>query len=414
MKTMNSIYSLILVIGMLLVFSACKDDEGDPVVFALESLTAGDGIDLNAATSPTNVPATATITAVFTKDVNAASVNDDIISLIRDYDDESLQLDISVDGNTITITPVEAMGEGTLYQLSLGAGISSDDEESLNAINRAFTTAGSFVPTGQLAYFPLDGDANDALDTYNPAANDIVDIEFVAGRNESAGNSARFNGITSIIEIPNADQFLAHDDFTISFWVKADSEKNGQFVLGLAAWYGFQFEIAGDWGWVKMAQRFVNEDGDELTEDNWFNGSGETGENGGWQGWTHHQNLDGASVGDVYFKDTWAHVVCTYDAQSKVATMYINGIRVKAHDFNLWPDGDAKKFVTGVTYSGSAGGNKLALGFIQGREDRIVTDDWANYSNTPGNHFKGELDDVRIFGVALSAAEVSLLHGSEN
>jgi len=32
--------------------------------------------------------------------------------------------------------------------------------------------------------------------------------------------------------------------------------------------------------------------------------------------------------------------------------MYLNGEKVKQHDFNLWPAGDAKQGITGVTLQG--------------------------------------------------------------
>jgi hypothetical protein len=56
----------------------------------------------------------------------------------------------------------------------------------------------------------------------------------------------------------------------------------------------------------------------------------------------------------------------------------------------------------------------LAFGFIQGSENRTVTDDWANPIGTPdNNHFKGLMDDVRIFHAAFSAADVTTLYNAE-
>ncbi|MCK7541912.1 MAG: hypothetical protein MZV63_69015 [Marinilabiliales bacterium] len=47
-------------------------------------------------------------------------------------------------------------------------------------------------------------------------------------------------------------------------------------------------------------------------------------------------------------KDTWINVVYTYNAPTKVGTLYFNGEKMKSFDFNLWPTGDAKKGVTGL------------------------------------------------------------------
>jgi len=53
------------------------------------------------------------------------------------------------------------------------------------------------------------------------------DITYTASRNPAAGMAATFNGTTSLIEIPNGDQLMNTDDFTLSVWVKADSTKHG-------------------------------------------------------------------------------------------------------------------------------------------------------------------------------------------
>ncbi|MBE0675422.1 MAG: hypothetical protein IH591_12245, partial [Bacteroidales bacterium] len=112
-------------------------------------------------------------------------------------------------------------------------------------------------------------------------------------------------------------------------------------------------------------------------------------------------------------KDNWINVVYTYNGATKVGTLYFNGQRMKAFDFNLWPVGDAKRGVTGMKYAGLAAGNKLALGFIQGRNNRTITDEWADYSLPANNHFKGQLDDIRFWHKALSENEILLMYNSE-
>jgi hypothetical protein len=277
----------------------------------------------------------------------------------------------------------------------------------------------SYVPpqsAGQLSYFSFDGNVKDIAGTHTPAAEDIRDLTFGEDRFGAAGKSGDFNGSSSIVEIPDAQQFMTYKSLTVSVWIKASSTKNGHFVLGLAGWKGFHLEIGTDWSWIKFTNQYAVAGGLTDAEDNWFPGTGETNIDTGWQGWTFQEDVlpHGGGVGEKYFKDKWAHVVCTYDAPSKLATMYINGQKVKQHDFNLWPDGDPKKATTGVAYAGNlAGGNKLALGFIQGSENRIITDSWADPTDIGSNHFKGLMDDLRIFMVALTAEEVSTLYSDE-
>ena len=49
------------------------------------------------------------------------------------------------------------------------------------------------------------------------------------------------------------------------------------------------------------------------------------------------------------FADKWTHVACSYDAEPPgLAAMYVNGEKVREWDFNLWPEGDAKRSAEGV------------------------------------------------------------------
>jgi len=415
MKKVKLMMSWLLALAVMATLSNCGNDDDDPEAITLSSLTAG-SIDLNGATSPTNVPVDAVITATFSTDVDDATATESNITLTRDYDDAELPLNISVDGNVVTITPEEDLGSGTLYILRI-AGLESTEGESLgSAIERNFTTAGTFSPAGVVAHFTFEDNANDVVGSYDPTAGDVVDVTYVDSRKAAAGKAASFNGTTTIIEVPNADDFMSYDDFAISFWVKADGTENGQFVFGLGAWKGFQFEIAGDWAWVKLATQYDQGDGTTDSEDSWFPGNGQTKDNGGWQGWTFHKDVTASGgVGETYFKDKWAHVVVTYDAATKINTMYVNGEKVKEHDFNLWPNDSKKKNIVGVGYAGNdAPGNELALGFIQARENRIVTDTWADYAHDDAtNHFKGLLDDFRVFDHPLTATEVQLMYNSE-
>lgn len=417
MKNLRLLFSLML-FGMLATVSTVMvscDDEDEPPALTLSSLMAGD-TDLNGATSATDIPTDAEITAVFSTDVDESTANATNITLTRDYDDASIPVTVTTSGNTVTITPNETMGTGSLYILSISGLKSTGGKELGTTIERNFTTEGTFAPTGVLAHYTFEDSPEDVADGYDPTAGDVVDITYVESRSDAAGKAASFNGTTSLIEIPNADEFMSHGDFAISFWVKPTfTEGKGQFVMGLAAWKGFQFEIPGDWSWVKFAMQYDQGDGTTDSEDSWFNGSGETKDNGGWQGWTFHKDVTASGgVGETYFKDKWAHVVMSFNSATKVNTLYINGEKVKEHDFNLWPDDAKKKNVVGVAYAGNAApANELALGFIQARDNRTITDGWADYANVDNNHFKGLLDDLRIFSVPLTQTEVTLMYNSE-
>ena len=413
MKRKNVFLSVVLVSAMFaLVMSGCKKE---PTVFTLSSLVTGT-IDLNGATTANTVPVKPVIVATFNTDVDATTAIPANVTLVQDYDNAAIAVTVTASGSSITITPTADLGSGTLYKLTLTAGLKSANALVLTAVTRNFTTTGTFVPTGVIAHWNFEGNANDVVGTFDPATTGIVNVSYGASRNAAAGTAATFDGNTSIIEVPNGDLLMNTADFTLSFWVKAATQDKGHFVMGLGAFYGFQFEIASDFSNCKLAASYDLGNSTTGSEDLWFPGNGQTKDNGGWQGWTFCKDLTGSGGVAAILQDKWAHVVCTYNSATKVGTMYMNGEKMKAQDFNLWPDGDAKRGVVGLRYGGKLPDvkNELAFGFIQSRAGTMwATEAWGGYAIPGANHFKGQLDDIRIFHKALTDTEIRLMYNSE-
>jgi hypothetical protein len=400
--------SLLMLAITAMVFNACKKDD-EPKDLTLETLVAG-AIDLNAAVSPTNVPINPTIVATFSTDVDPTTATAANIELISNYDNAVIPLTITISDNIITVVPTEILGTGTLFDLKFKSGLKSSEGEFLAEVSRNFTTEGSFAPAGVIAHWTFEDNADDVAGSYNPAASGVVDISYVDSRNAAAGKAASFNGASSIIEIPMGDDLMNTSDFTINFWIKTNSadKTNGHFVMGLAGWYGFQYEIYGGYDGAKFSNQFEVADGSTVSEDMWFPALADLG----WQGWTFAKSL---TVDEMMalLKDSWLHVTFTYHAATKVATLYYNAEKMKSYDFNLWPDGDAKQGVVGLKYNGNPDGNKLALGFIQARDNRTIADEWADPTIPTNNHFKGLLDDIRIYHKVISETEIQLMYNSE-
>lgn len=413
----------LLIVSLVVTFSlnSCKKDSS-PTALNLSTLMVGT-IDLNGVTAPTNVPTNPTITATFTTDVDQTTATSGNITLTEDYDSKVITVNITVSGKTVTIVPTSALANGALYKLEITGGLKATNGQMLTALNRSFTTVGTFVPTGQVAYWNFEGNANDQVGSYSPAsASNVIAVSYVTGRSTGAGQAAQFDGATSLIEIPNGDQLMLTDDFTLSFWVNEDStNRTDQFVMGLAGWYGFQFEINNGGnnklGECKLAARYSLSDGTTDSQDLWFNGAatGTTKDNGGWKGFTYCKDLtsnNGTGVNGL-LAAKWAQVICTYNSATKVGTLYINGVEMKAQDFNLYGSTHPLYKATGLKYAGNSGNNSLAFGFIQDKNDPTITDSWADYTITTNNHFKGQLDDVRVFHRTLTAIEIQLMYNSE-
>lgn len=416
MKRSHVLVSLFVLLSFTaFILHSCKKDE--PVELVLKTLVAGN-IDLNTATTPVNVPVNPTIVATFSTDIDAATANNNTITLTQDYDNANIPLTISVSGKTITLTPTNPpLSSGALYKLKFSSEIKSKEGKFLTEVNRSFNTAGTFVPAGMIAYWNFEDNANDQVGSWNPKPNGIVDITYTPSRNAKAGKAATFNGTTSIIEIPNGDQLINTQNFTITFWVKTNSQgiNHGHFVMGLGAFFGLQYEIFGDYKGSKFAISYELENGDGVSEDMWFPANATDASTGGWQGWDFAKSIpEDQMVG--LLKDNWLHVAFTYHGATRKATLYFNGEKMKSFDFDLWPDGDPKRTVKGMKYRGVAPEvlNELAFGFIQSRGGTLWDNEpWGGYDFPDANHFKGQLDDVRIFHKALTATEINLMYNSE-
>ncbi len=420
MKKQHLLLSTILALAVLLIVPTSCKKESNPTAPKLSTLTAGD-VDLNGASSPTGVSTNPTIVATFTTNIDPATVTASSVTMTEDYDNMDIPLNLQVSGKQVTITPQNELGMGALYKLNFTGDIQSTDGLSLEAFNRTFTTAGTFAPSGAVAYWNFENDATDQVDGFDPTANGVIDISYDASHNTNSGMAAVFNGTTSLVEIPNGDQLMNTDDFSLSFWVKEDSTgKRDQFVMGLAGWNGFQFEINnngnGGLGECKLAATYSLSDGTTASQDLWFNGAatGTTKDNGGWKGWTFSKDLtsnNGTGVNGLLAMH-WAHIVCTYNSATKVGTMYINGQKMKEQDFNLYGTDNALYNATGLKYAGNPGNNLLAFGFIQDPTDATIGDSWADYSVPTNGHFQGMLDDVSIYHKVLTPDEITLMYNS--
>ncbi|MCZ8356068.1 MAG: Ig-like domain-containing protein [Cyclobacteriaceae bacterium] len=403
-----------MVAGLLAATALWSCSEDDPAALTLVSLTA-EGIDLNGATTPSNVPTDAVIIAEFSTEVDPASAAG-AISLLRDYDDTNVDLDIQVSGKTVTITPETSLTTGALYALNVTTGLKSTGNQPATNVSRNFNTEGTFAVPGAIAHWTFEDSPNDIFGTFNAAASGVVDITYAASRRAEAGKAASFNGTTSIIEIPNGDDLMNNGDWVVSFWVKpssANSKESGHFVFGLSGSKGFQYEIFGNYMGAKLAASYAhtNTPPGTTSEDLWCDGEG----NLGWQGWTFSKDFTGSGGLDEVIKDKWVHIVCMYNSTTRVGVMYINGEKVKEQDFDLWPNGDNKRFVTGLQYSGQSPNftNDLAFGFICSRAStEFDAESWGNYASPTSNHFQGLLDDVIIYHKLLTPAEITLMYNS--
>ena len=197
--------------------------------------------------------------------------------------------------------------------------------------------------------------------------------------------------------------------------VNASDAPAGHFVMGIGAFYGLGFEVYSSYNGAKFGLSYVNAENTGLSEDMWMPSLATDNTTGGWQGWDYAKSLTADEM-IALLKDTWIQVVYTFNGTERQGTLYYNGVKMKSFDFDLWPDGDAKRTVTGLKFRGAAPSvtNDWAFGFNQSRAGTMWdAESWGGYDFATANHFKGSLDEVRIFHKALTSQEVDLMYKSE-
>jgi len=152
----------------------------------------------------------------------------------------------------------------------------------------------------------------------------------------------QFNGTSSYVKVPKAANLNFTTALTIMAWAKTEENKTAKLVQ------------KGDW------------DGYGLTQDKW----------NGWQGGIRLSNATGQSLewGDgIPLLNTWYHIAMTYDGSS--LKLYVNGQLKNS------------KPVTGTL-------------FVNSRDLSFGSDNGAQ------KFFKGSLDEIKIFGAALTQTEI--------
>lgn len=412
MKNTFNHWSLWLAAIILLSFPACSDDDPEPTKFEISTLMAGT-VDITPAAAATGVPTNAVIKATFTTSVDVPSATNTSFNLKKQGDTNAVPATIAVNGAEVTLTPTATLAPGTSYTLTM-TGIKSTDGQTSTA-TRSFTTAGSAPLPGTIAHWSFDGNTNAVVGNFNPAAS--IGITYGPDRKNQANSAAVFNGSTSIIEIANGSQLLNANNFSLSFWMKLNSDNNERdhFVMGLGAFHGLGIEVPKTYSLVKIVGRYEWADGTTGANDFVFNGDGKNRTNGGWGAIETEKDLTNAGGVASLIKDKWAHVTFVFNGSTKSRYLFINGELMEKDNFTLLPDGESLKTAKGMKFdSNPEVEDKLAIGFNQSRGGTLwANEPWGGYNIPTSNHFKGSLDEIRIFHTALTEAEVMAMYNSE-
>ncbi len=433
----TNIFSWLIVLMGGLQIDSCKKEDIQPL--NLVSILA-DNVDLNGSGGRFGVATTASITATFTGDIDPTSVLSTSVTMTRDYDGAPVPLTLIVSRNILTIKSTANLLSGALYALSISSDIKSVHGVAFGAFNTDFKTAGTFVPSNQIAYWSFENSVDDVVSNHDPtSALDAVAITYAASKNPSSGKAASFDGKTSIIQVPGGAALLG-PEFSISFWmylnsdnhVDAGGKQKGNFVLGVGNVHGLQFEVEPGYAWCRMSQGLLLSDNTSTTNDFQFYANGVTNANLLGQPDSIKSGIENATTVNQSFGSaglkarldkTWAHIVFTFYDSTKSRSLYINGELMYTQDLGLLNNpaviagfrplalATSIKFVPDTSIPAMYD-DKFIFGFWQSKEATFGGTS-GNYTNVDANHFHGLLDDVRIFNKSLTDKEVSLIYGDE-
>ena len=430
----SSKFFLFLALGLGSLYS-CKKEDVLPL--NLISIEAG-GVDLN--TTPTGVAVKSPITANFTTSIDPLTVSATSVRLTRNYDNADVPLTLIVAGSLLSIKSTADLISGASYTLTITSEIKSTHGDPFGSLTITFKTAGVFVPENQVAYWNFENSPEDVVGTHDPLDADVVDVKYDSSKNDSSGLAASFNGTTSLIQIASG-AVLLRPEFTISFWMKLSSdnpagsgEQKGNFVFGIGNTHGLQFEVHPNYAWCRFSQGLLLGDlTTTMTNDFQFFANGLTKDNvqsspdslvaGGIDNATVLNQSFGSTGLKMKLADVWAQITMTFDDSTKTRTLYINGEKMYQQELALL---DNPHVLAGLRPLATVSSltfipdteipphydDKLVFGFWQNRE-ATFGGEAGSYSNPDANHFKGLLDDVRIFNRALTDIEVSMIYEGE-
>lgn len=221
--------------------------------------------------------------------------------------------------------------------------------------------AQSWLNNGLIAYYPFNGNANDASGNMNNPT--LVKAALSTDRFGNSVSAMSFDGLNSYILTSDAFPIIGNSPRTISFWFKFPILRYGQII------YWGNFSASGKSSGISLGLP------GQLV--------------------LHGNYSDAVFVPAPLAANVWHHVCMTYNGNIKTAFCLIDGVAVPINSV----------ITTGGTAWDTAANTPLCIGRNYNHAVNI-NDGWT----TP---FMGQIDDVRIYNRALSASEVAQLYAYE-
>jgi len=283
----------------------------------------------------------------------------------------------------------------SLLLLALVVAFASCDKKDKPGLGAYPTDANS--PTGPLKFYvAFDGTSADPLRN----AVDSIRATFPSDNSFTSGTAGvTGSGITGVtekfIKYPSFNTWAASSSFTISLWYKQNGQTknntggNGpQYFISMRAKDGYHWSNAVGFLFIEgnntacaVKSMFVSpsdpNNPDSPASDAWFT----------WEG--------GNSIAGLC-DDQWHHLALVYDESNSSMKLYIDGIQNP--NVPTWGSHGALRLATTKITEYRVGA---------GPSNSFASDDWLAAS------FKGGIDQLRMYGVVLTPAEIQALYDTK-
>jgi hypothetical protein len=201
-----------------------------------------------------------------------------------------------------------------------------------------------------------------------------------------SGKCAQFDGsMNGFINYPSANDFGQSTSFTISFWINITmAQKDDNHAVGVLAFAN----SVNFWGNITFyADNNTKSPSDSMDLKIHF-GDVNNGDNWNFAGYNF------AHAWPKMYDGNWHQVAFTYDATTKTGTVYRDGAQFD------------QQTNQSIAFENSS---QLILGGFE--QAAGITDSYSN--NTWMAGFPGKMDNVRLYGEALSASDIKSIYDNK-
>jgi hypothetical protein len=248
----------------------------------------------------------------------------------------------------------------------------------------------STIATANLvAYFPFEGDATESIANLTPTMQ--PNVTYVAGRRGQAYQGANMAHL--LYTLPATSKMKTLTSFSIAMWLKSP------LVTGDPEITIFEIGKSDDlfWGNLKLGLLRLDATADSLNFKAFFLKDGAV-----WSG----QHI---SYSDPLFPiNIWMHLVFQYDQNTSKFMIYKDGVKIETNDGveNRWAAGDDVVPRPPLGPLAFVNADKINIGAWRPKTEGTAEDAWMGW-------FLGNLDELRVYDKALTAAEVKALFDAE-